>query len=179
MTVLTRIYKNEALAELGTVILMNLLLALTSLISFPLPFSPVPIVIQVQACLMLPVVFGGKRAFYAVALLLIEALCGLPVLSSKVIGPAVFMGPTAGYLIGFLASTLLVSFAFNKLKSKTAHAAFIAMSLGNAAIYILGALYLGQFLGLKMALLAGVAPFVFPDIIKLMISSKLIARFGL
>ena len=52
------------------IICANILLALASLIKVPLPFSPVPIVVQLQICLMLPLIIGSRAAFLSVALLL-------------------------------------------------------------------------------------------------------------
>jgi biotin transport system substrate-specific component len=161
------------------IICANILLALASLIKVPLPFSPVPIVVQLQICLMLPLIIGSRAAFLSVALLIGEAACGLPVLASGITGLGVFMGPTTGYLLGYLASAYVVKFAFDYFKNKSVHASFISMALGNLLVYGFGVIHLAQFVGFGKAILIGVVPFFLLDFVKLVLATKLLTRYGL
>lgn len=75
----------------------------------PLGFIPIPIVLQNLGIMLAAVVLGPKRGTLAVGLFLLLALIGFPVLSGGQAGPAVFVGPTGGYLIGWLLTPALVN----------------------------------------------------------------------
>jgi len=113
-----------------------------------------------------------------VSCLLAQAAWGLPVLSSGAIGLASFVGPTGGYLFGYLAAGFVTGFLMETASQKTAKRAFFAMAAGNLAMYVLGAGFLSLTIGFKSALLLGVAPFVLGDFCKLILSVKALQWLG-
>jgi biotin transport system substrate-specific component len=80
-------------------------------------------------------------------------------------GPGVLLGPTGGYLIGFVFAALVVGLAYEKT-SRYLHIAGIV--LGTAIIYLCGVTWLviSLKMGLVPAVVAGVIPFVIGDVIK-------------
>ena len=66
------------------------------------PFFPVPITLQTFAVFLIGLTYGWRLGGITVALYLLEGALGLPVFSGGKGGMIVFMGPTAGYLAGFL-----------------------------------------------------------------------------
>ena len=93
--------KNLFLAILGTI-----LLAISAKIK--IPFWPVPMTMQTFVVLLLGILYGWKLGLFTVSLYLFEGAMGLPVFAGtpeKGIGFAYFLGPTGGYLVGFLAAT--------------------------------------------------------------------------
>ena len=98
-------------------------------------------------------------------------------MASGLTGASVFFGPTAGYLLGYLASSYVVRFAFDYFKGKSVHARFISMGLGNLLVYVFGVIHLAQFVGLGKAILIGVVPFFLVDFVKLVLAAKLLARY--
>lgn len=180
MTILSDVQKNSRVThQIGKILLANVFVILLGMIKIPLPFSPIPLVLQVQGCLMLPLLIGGRNAFFSILCLVMEGIYGLPVMGSGKVGLALIMGPTAGYVMGYLVSPYLVEKISSLLKERTEKSAFIAMLSGNLAIYVLGAVWLSQFLGFKGAILFGVAPFIFSDLFKLMIAVKITHRFSI
>ena len=79
------------------------LLAVASYITIPL--GPVPFTLQTLVIAMLPVALGGRDAVVTVALYLLLGALGLPVFSGFSGGIAALVGPTGGFLWGFLAGT--------------------------------------------------------------------------
>ena len=78
-----------------------------------IPFYPVPMTMQTFVVLFLGMSFGYKIGLATISLYLIEGIIGLPVFSNspeKGIGLVYFMGPTMGYLIGFLFCMFLCIF---------------------------------------------------------------------
>ena len=78
--------------------------AVGAFIAIPLPFSPVPIVLQNFFILLIALVLGPRMGTASVALYLLVGALGLPVFAGGKGGFAHFFGPTGGYLAGFLLS---------------------------------------------------------------------------
>ncbi|MGO4832999.1 biotin transporter BioY, partial [Rhizobiaceae sp. 2RAB30] len=92
----------------ATVVVGSLLLALSARIS--VPFYPVPLTMQTFVVIGLGLALGPWRAAAAVLLYLAQGAAGLPVFAGtpeKGIGLAYMMGPTGGYLAGYLPAAML------------------------------------------------------------------------
>ncbi len=83
------------------------LIAVGAYIVVPLPFSPVPLVLQNMLVLLAGALLGAKRGALAVALYLGLGTVGLPVFAGGAAGPATFLGPTAGYLVSYLPAAAI------------------------------------------------------------------------
>ena len=94
----------------------SIVLAISSKIK--IPFYPVPMTMQTLVVLMIGVGFGWKLGMATVALYLFEGIIGLPVFSGspeKGVGLVYFIGPTMGYLLGFLITAYFAgSFNYSK-----------------------------------------------------------------
>ncbi|MGX6962969.1 biotin transporter BioY [Vagococcus xieshaowenii] len=77
----------------------------------PLGFIPVPIVFQNIGIMLAGIILGAKRGGFAVVLFLILVAIGMPLLSGGSGGISVFVGPTSGYLMGWLVSTFIIGYA--------------------------------------------------------------------
>jgi biotin transport system substrate-specific component len=152
----------------------SLILALLGRLAIPLPFTPVPLILQGSAVLLLGVLLGSKRAASAVALLLAQAAIGLPVLSAGAVGLAKFMGPTGGYIIGFLVAAYTVGKIIELQSKRTLANAFFAMCVGQVIIFTLGAAWLSTFVGFQQAILLGIVPFILGDLIKMAAGLKIL-----
>ena len=147
--------------------------AVSAQISIPLPFTPVPITGQTLAVLLVGAVLGSKRGAIALMAYLIEGIIGIPVFAGGTGGIGKLLGPTGGYLIGFIASSYLVGLLSEKGWDKSYRGSILAMGVGNAAIYLFGIPWLMVVTGvsLKGALFMGFLPFVPGDAVKLLIAS--------
>jgi len=143
------------------------LITVGAFISIPLPFTPVPIVLQNFFVLLAALLLGWKWAAASVALYLLLGAVGLPVFSAARGGLGHFFGPTGGYLIGFLVCALVAGLL--RRPRGSAWANLPAAILGMASIYALGVPWLKNVTEMTWpaALSAGIVPFLIGDAIKI------------
>jgi biotin transport system substrate-specific component len=155
------------------------LIALFAHVSIPLPFTPVPITFQPHICLFLGATLGSRRGALAVLAFLFQGAMGLPVFATGKAGWLRLLGPTGGYLVGYVLGAFLTGYIVEKVKNRTPRMAILAMTAGNLVIYALGVFHLSNFLGLKGALVYGVLPFLIGDLIKLVLAYNALSSFRL
>ena len=155
------------------------LLSVSSLISVPISFSPVPITLQVMIVFLIASLLGPIYGTFSCLIYLILGLVGIPVFAGATSGIPILLGPTGGYLLGFPLGTLIGGIVASKL-SKTRREDLIRVSVATSlvltVIYLMGAVWLAQYLHLTLfqALLFGVIPFIAVDIIKALIAIPII-----
>ena len=164
------------LARLMGVALFVAFTALTARITIPLPFTPVPITLQVMAVLLSGLVLGPRAGAASQLVYLAAIAAGLP-LDARALGAAALVGPTAGYLIGFVPAAFVTGWLAQRLSSTRA-SRFVAALAGVAVIYAVGAAWLAPMVGgLGAAWTLGVAPFVLIDLGKALVAA-LVAESG-
>ena len=143
------------------------LLSVSAMVTVPL--GPVPFTLQTLVLAMLPPIIGGRGAVSAVGLYLLVGSLGLPVFSGFSGGVGQLIGPTGGFLWGFLLGTALgvPLLRLRTLPESARHAICAVVML--ATSYALGTAQLAAYLSVSLpaAALSAVVPFVLPDIIKL------------
>mgnify|MGYP001445790951 CR=1 FL=1 len=125
---------------------------------------------QTFVVILLGITLGYKLALATVGLYLIEGILGLPVFSNspeKGIGFVYFIGPTMGYLIGFLFTTFLSGY----LNLKTNFLMiFIKLTFAVSFIYLFGLIWLGTLIGWDKPIIElGVSPFLFAELTKIIL----------
>jgi biotin transport system substrate-specific component len=148
----------------------SLLVALAAQVSIRLPFSPVPITGQTLAVLLIGALLGSRRGALSLVAYLLQGLIGLPVFASGAAGPAYVMGPTGGYLIGFIAAAYVTGRLAERGWDRDVISTFLTMLIGNAIIYTLGLSWLSIYVG-KQAIALGMIPFLLGDVIKLALAA--------
>ena len=145
------------------------------------PTAP-PFTLQTLGVFLSVGLLGGKRGTAAVGLYLLMGAAGLPVFSGFTGGAGGLLGATGGYLVGFLASAL-VMWAMERLAGNRLGVLGASMVLGLLACYAFGtAWYLALYarasgaMGLGAALGTCVAPFVVPDLCKIAVALGLTVR---
>jgi len=166
----SQIFQRDFLTILG----VSILFALSSWIAIPLPFIPVPISFTVHLILFFSV-FLGKRGALATSLYFAQGIVGLPVFSNGHGGIAYLLGPTGGYLIGYVIASSVIGLLSEQLKEKTPSKIFGLMLLGNLLIFACGLPQLSLFVGVSNALNLGFYPFLGGDFIKLILASLTLA----
>ena len=174
--VATRAGAHAGARRLGAVIAFAALIALGARIVLPLPGTPVPLTLQVPFVLLAGTLLGAWDGAAAVLLYLTLGVAGLPVFAAGG-GPAYLLGPTGGYLVGFLPAAGLAGALAGRSGSFLRLLA--AMTAGASIIYLCGAIHLGVLLGggLQAALAAGVTPFLAVDGVKILGCAALVAAW--
>lgn len=100
---------------------------------------------------------------------LLIGFVGVPVFAAFTAGPQKLLGPTGGYLIGFIPMALICGIFIDKWHQRYLH--FIGMVLGTAVCYLFGTVWLAWQAGMSFqaALAAGVIPFIPGDLVKIII----------
>jgi biotin transport system substrate-specific component len=139
------------------------------------PLQPVPITMQTFGVLLLGMAYGSRLGAATVALYLAEGAFGLPVFAEFKGGLPVLMGPTGGYLFGFVIAAWLVGALAERGWDRSIHRTALAMLFGNIVLYIPGLIWLAGFVGgAKEAIQFGLAPFWIGDILKLALAAVLL-----
>jgi len=141
------------------------LVALGARISMPVPFSPVPLTLQVPFVLMAGALLGARGGATSMATYLAAGALGLPAFALGA-GPTYLFGPTGGYLLAFIPAAALVGWLVPRLRGGFA-GLVVAMAAGLAVVHVLGAAQLAAFVGgWRATWLQGIAPFLPGDVIK-------------
>jgi len=137
-----------------------------------IPLPPVPITLQTFFLYLAAALLGGRLGALSQVVYLLIGIIGLPVFAGGKAGMGVLLGPTGGYLIGFVAGAYLIG-RLVELKRDPGPVWFgCAMIAGTAVIYLLGViqLMLVASFSMKQAITAGVLPFLIGDTLKIVIA---------
>jgi biotin transport system substrate-specific component len=166
-------------ADLGVVIAGSLLMAAAA--KTTIPFYPVPLSMQTFVAIGLGLALGPWRGAAAILLYLAQGLAGLPVFAGspeRGIGLAYALGPTGGFLIGFVAQAFVAGLLAGAKWDRTPVKALLAALIAAAAIYPTGLLWLGVVIGFdKPVLELGLYPFVLGDLVKSALAALLFPMF--
>lgn len=162
---------NTKTKEIALIGLMTAIICIAGPLSLPLPFSPVPISLTNLAIYFSVYLLGMKRGTISYCVYLLLGLVGLPVFSAFTSGPAKLLGPTGGYLIGFIIMALIGGYCVDRWNGHPA-AYLMGMLVGTAVMYVFGTVWLAYqgHMSFGAALAAGVLPFIAGDIAKIVIS---------
>ncbi len=152
----------------------TILLALLSQLAIPLPFTPVPITGQTFGVLLIGALLGSRRGPLTILAYLTEGALGLPVFAQGLAGPAVFVGPTAGYLMGFIIAAFVVGLLAEHGWDRSVWSTFIMMTVGTAIIFLGGVLWLGSFVPWNQVIAMGLLPFLPGALIKIIAATLLL-----
>jgi len=161
----------SAVTKAALVVFGSLLLAVSA--QFKIPLYPVPVTGQTLVVLLIGMTYGPRLGGITLAAYLFEGALGLPVFAGGAAGAAVLMGPTAGYLFGFLLAAIAMGYLAERGMGRTVVSTIAAMVIGNCVIYLCGALWLANFIGFGQAIAAGVVPFLYGDALKLVVAAGL------
>ena len=161
--------RSMILIALGTA-----LLAASAKVNLPLPY--VPMTLQTLVVLVIGAAYGWRLGGVTVMAYLAEGAMGLPVFAGPVGGLAPLVGPTAGYLIGFVPAAVITGLLGERGWDRSVPLLFVAMGLGHTVILGCGFAWLavGIRLGVDQAWLVGITPFVAASLIKNALGAALV-----
>ncbi|MFQ6051988.1 MAG: biotin transporter BioY [Candidatus Hydrothermarchaeota archaeon] len=145
-----------------------------------IPIGPVPITLQTFFVLLAGSVLGSYLGALSMLVYVLLGLIGIPAFAKGTSGIAHLIGPTGGYLIGFIVCAYVVGLFIEK-RGKTFLNNIIAMTIGSAIIYIFGVGWLSFSLkiNIEKAIFIGMVPFLVGDFLKLVAASYLSTRIDI
>jgi biotin transport system substrate-specific component len=163
------VLRSVTLVALGTA-----LLTLSAKVNLPLPY--VPMTLQTLVVLVIGAAYGWRLGTATVMAYLAEGALGWPVFAGSVGGLAPLLGPTAGYLFGFVAAAFATGWLSERGWDRSVPWLFLAMGLGHILILAAGFAWLafGMKLGVEKAWLVGIAPFIAASLIKNALGAMLV-----
>ncbi|MGL5439532.1 MAG: biotin transporter BioY [Filifactoraceae bacterium] len=149
------------------------LTAVLSQINLPLGFTPVPINLATFSVMLSGALLGWKKGTISQIIYVLLGVIGLPVFAGFSSGIAVVVGPTGGYIIGYILGALVIGLFLEKIK-KAYIPAFI---LGMLVCYALGTAWFMISTQKSLAVSLGlcVYPFILGDVVKI-ITGYLVAK---
>jgi biotin transport system substrate-specific component len=169
----------------GYVARAALLVALTgglAQISLRIPFSPVPVSLQLFGVFLAGLVLGPAWGGFAIALYLLVGVVGAPVFSNGGAGLGYLLGPTGGYLVGFLLAAVLIGAVVHSgmeprsLEAVSLPTVAVGLVLGLGAIYAFGVPWLAftAGYGIEKAATVGMLLFLPGDALKVAATALLV-----
>jgi biotin transport system substrate-specific component len=155
--------------QLRLTVYASLFAALTAAGAFmAIPIGPVPIVLQNFFIFLTGLLLGKRWGLASVAVYLLAGALGLPVFAGGVGGIGRFVGPTGGYLIGYLPAVWVIGW----IGGRETHRSFFdlfGMICGALIVYLFGVPWLKALTGMSWtkALSVGMVPFLVGDALKI------------
>jgi len=135
-----------------------------------IPLWPVPITMQTFGVFAIAFFFGSRKGLLSILAYTLAGIVGFGVFAGYKSGMAAIMGPTGGYILGFLFAAFVVGYMIEKGYGRDKKSVLLCMVIGNLVIYLFGViglrLYFAEFTWLKIMMI-GVVPFLIGDAIKI------------
>ena len=159
--------KTRRLTRIGVLVAAT---AVAAQVAIPLPGSPVPVVLSNLMAVLAGLLLGPRDGAVAMVVYVLVGLAGVPVFAAGHAGAGVLVGPTGGYLVGFIVAAFLAGAVRRRN-------VWLATAAGMAVIYVLGLPWLAwtAHLTWKRAILLGAVPFLPGDALKT-IAAAAVAR---
>lgn len=168
----------RVVANIATIVVGTILIALAAKINVPV--WPVPVTLQGFAIAALAAAFGARIGVATVALYLLEGAMGLPVFATGG-GLGYLVGPTGGFLLGFLVMAWIIGTAADRGASARPMTLFGAMLVGDVVLLALGFAWLVFMAGqaqwldqtdiIASAFAGAVQPFIIWDVLKMALAA--------
>lgn len=145
-----------------------------------IPIGPIPVTLQMFAIPLIICVLPMRWSIIAVCVFLLIGAIGIPVFSGFRGGIGVLMGPTGGYLLGYIPGTVLGALLVNVGKNRFAdrRGALVAIEVLGGMVFTVVAYLTGWIqyanvagISLEASFIASVAPFVVPDLLKVFVAA--------
>ncbi|MCL2556754.1 MAG: biotin transporter BioY [Firmicutes bacterium] len=155
--------------DITQIAVMIAIIVVLAQISMPLPLG-VPFTLQTLAVMLTGIIFGPIKGGICIAVYIAMGTIGLPVFAGFSGGLSVILGPTGGFILGFLPATIAIGLLSKPNANKTVYYVklLIGLFIGQLIIFTIGVLWFMQILGrdLNTAIEIALIPFIIPEIIK-------------
>ncbi|MFP5290365.1 MAG: biotin transporter BioY [Actinomycetes bacterium] len=178
-TLVDRVIPRTLVTDAALVIAGTALVAALAQVAIPL--WPVPVTGQTLAVLLVGASLGAARGAASLGLYALLGAIGLPIYSDAASGWSVLVGPTGGYIIGFVLSAAIVGWAAERRWDRGWLKAAVTFIGGSLVVFAVGLPWLSYSLGgfglpndLQSTLVAGFYPFIIGGLIKAGIAAALL-----
>lgn len=151
----------------------------TSGIIIPLPFTPIPMTLATLAVMLTGGLLGSKYGSISMIVYVLLGAFGAPVFSGYTGGFGKLIGPTGGYILGYILTAFIIGIIIEKINKKNSfYINIIAMGIGISTCYILGTLWfmISTNTPLWASLVSCVFPFLIGDVLKIVAGAMLIKK---
>jgi len=159
----------DSSSQLRQMVYASLLAALTAAGAYlAIPIGPVPIVLQNLFVLLAGLLLGSRWGLTSIAVYVLAGACGLPVFAAGTGGIGRLLGPTGGYIIGFMPAAFIAGLISEKAGQRVLFDV-LAMVCGAIIIYAFGVAWLKVLTGMTWGktLAVGMLPFLPGDALKI------------
>ncbi len=167
--------KHSLLKNITLLLLFSLSLGAISQVSIPL--LPVPITLQTAGVIAIGALLGPRLGTLTVVAYLVEGLLGLPMFANAQAGIAVLLGPSGGYLLGFLPAAFISGYCLQQGWARNIFLTLLAVALADMVIFACGFMVLANYTGWHQAFTYGTQPFLLTEPIKLIFVAYLGQKF--
>ena len=167
MELVKKIESSNIFKKITLIIFGTLLLTVSAKIK--VPFYPVPMTMQTFVVVLIGITLGWRLGILTILAYLFEGAIGLPVFAGtpeKGIGISYMIGPTGGYLVGFIISVFIAGFVN---LNKNIFVKFLLILLSISSIYLVGVPWLAYLAGWEIAYVWGIKNFILAEFFKIAI----------
>lgn len=132
--------RNEKTLRITMIGLFTAILCVLAPISVPLGFTTVPISLATFAVMLCGSILGSKRGFLSVGIYLLLGMVGVPVFAGYTAGVQKLVGPTGGYLVGFLILAYVTGWCTEKFNNNK-YMNVMGMVIGLVLVYLFGSIW--------------------------------------
>ncbi len=167
-----KIVLNRQIESIAKVLIFAFLTFLGSMVRIYLPWSPVPITLQTFFLFISVYYLNPREIGLSQSIYILTGLVGLPVFAAGITGMLALVGPTAGYLLGFIVAGVVMSILKEKIKIIFSNM-FCIFILGTIIVYFFGVVHLCVIYKTNIitAIKIGITPFIIGDLIKISVAT--------
>ncbi len=165
---------NDTITRKLVMVLMGSLLVAASA-QITVPMFPVPMTLQTFAVMLIGLTYGSRLAAATMVTYLAQGAMGFPVFAGGAFGLAPLMGPTAGFLFGFVAMAFVLGWLVERGFGRGI-LMFVATLIATALLFVPGVIWLQAVtpLTLQGAFMAGAAPFLLGEVLKAAVAALIV-----
>ncbi len=153
-------------------------ITLAAFVRIPLPFTPVPLTLQTFFVLLSAAILGMRLGLFTQFAYIFLGFIGFPVFTGFSAGLLYFLGPTAGYLLGFVIATIFIASVINRLGENITLVTLVFF-FASVLLLLSGVIWLKLSLQLSWleSFMAGFVPFLPGDTLKSILAAVLFCKF--
>ncbi|AKB84239.1 biotin transporter BioY [Methanococcoides methylutens] len=167
-------------SDIKKMVYASLFAALTAIGAYiTIPLGPIPFTLQVVFVLLAGGMLGSKWGPISMIVYTLLGIAGLPVFSGGASGIGVILGPTGGYIIGFIAAAFVVGFLFENKRTEKLLINALYVLAGSAVIYAFGLTHLMIVADMSFiqAVTVGFLPFIGGALVKVAVAAYIATKY--